>query len=535
MLSFFKKSKGMKAFQDSPLFHFLPNGDIICLCCQHKCVIPPGKLGKCRVRANIDGKPHSPTWGQYTVCIDPVEKKPLYHFLPGSKVYSYGTVGCNFNCQFCQNSSLSMWKLDIEDVAALDNSEGRKLAKHTPEEMVRDALRSGCLSIASTYNEPTVSTEYSYEVFKLAKAKGLKTIYVTNGFESVETLNFIGPYLDAVNIDLKSFREEFYVKVLGGHLKGVCNTIKRCSKMGIHTEVTTLLIPDANDSDEEITDIANFIAGVDKDIPWHVSAYHDDYKFSGRGRTPVSTLERAVEIGKKAGLKYIYMGNVRTPEGRNTFCPKCGNTLINREWFDARPSLKKGTCKCGQVIPGVFVDAVNVKPRVDHVPQELLDEPTTASVALAAGGNTDESTKDGLNFVAYASQGGTSKEFAEKIGQNLGYKVIDFASLDVATLQAAKNAVFAVSTYGRGHPPATSREAWGKISEMTEKLPNLKFAILGCGSSSFEATFVGFAKSVNEKLLSLGGTQVTPLCTRDENEDEDDEKVDQWITQLKFT
>ena len=522
----------MHEFKDSPLFKTLPDNEIQCLCCQHKCVIPPGKLGKCRVRANIDGKPFSPTWGQYTVAIDPVEKKPLYHFLPGSKVYSYGTVGCNFNCQFCQNSSLSMWKLDIEDVSALEETEGRKLRKHTPEEMVREALRNGCLSIASTYNEPTVSSEFSYEVFKLAKANGLKTIYVTNGFESVETLNFLGPYLDAVNIDLKSFREDFYVKVLGGHLKGVCDTIKRCFEMGIHTEVTTLLIPDANDSDEEIADCAKFLASVSKDIPWHVSAYHDDYKFSGRGRTPVSTLQRAVDIGHKMGLNYIYMGNVRTPEGRNTKCPKCGATLVNREWFDAKPNLKKGCCKCGQVVPGLFVDGSNLRPKLNQVPEDLINEPTAASIADSSNQQTAESSSQ--NFVAYASQGGTSEEFARKIGSHLGYEVVNFATLDVNRLKTAKNVVFAVSTYGRGNPPPDSKKTWVALNKLTEPLPNLKFAILGCGSTNFSNTFVGFAKLIENKLLSLNSSEVTPMCTRDEMEDGEDEKVEQWINNLKL-
>lgn len=537
----FKKKTKYVELKDSPLFHPYPNGDIQCLCCQHKCVIQPGKLGKCRVRANIDGKPYSPTWGQYTVAIDPIEKKPLYHFLPGSKVYSYGTVGCNFNCQFCQNSSLSMWKLDIEDVSALDNSEGRKLSKYTPEEMVRGALKNGCLSIASTYNEPTVSTEYSYQVFKLAKKEGLYTIYVTNGFESVETLNYLGPYLDAVNIDLKSFREDFYVKVLGGHLKGVCDTIKRCYAMGIHTEITTLLIPDANDSNEEIQDIVNFLASIDKDIVWHVSAYHDDYKFVGRGRTPVQTLQRAVDIGHKAGLKYIYMGNVRTPDGRNTKCPKCGKTLINREWFDANPTtLKKGRCSCGEAIPGRFIDAANLKPKIDHVPKDLLfDEelnnmglPTSAAAAIASG---DDANNLPENFVVYASKGGTSKNFAEKIAEHLNYNtVINFSSLTVQNLQKAKNVVFVVSTYGRGMPPPNANDAWEKIKEFTGQLPNLKFAVLGCGSSSFSATFAGFAKNIEEKLLSLNCKEIVPLCTRDEMEDDDDEKVEQWIANLSF-
>ena len=349
-------------------------------------------------------------------------------------------------------------------------------------------------------------------------------------------MNYLGPYLDAVNIDLKSYREDFYAKVLGGHLKGVCDTIKRCHAMGIHTEITTLLIPDANDSNEEISDIANFLASIDKNIVWHVSAYHDDYKFVGRGRTPVQTLQRAVDIGHKAGLKYIYMGNVRTSDGRNTKCPKCGKTLINREWFDANPkTLKKGCCSCGEVIPGRFIDASNLSPKIDHVPKELLNDDDIAELGLPTSAAEAISTELPENFVVYASKGGTSKSFAEKIAEHLNYSsVLNFSTLTVNNLQKAKNVVFVVSTYGRGMPPPNANDAWEKIQAFTEKLPNLKFAVLGCGSSSFSATFAGFAKSIEEKLLSLGCKEIVPLCTRDEMEDDDDEKVDQWINDLSF-
>lgn len=341
---------------NSPLFRLKDNGKIQCLCCQHKCIIKSGKLGKCRVRGNIDGKPYFPTWGQYTVSIDPIEKKPLYHFLPGTNVYSYGTVGCNFSCQFCQNSFLSMWKSDTTDISSLKAKDGRLLNRYTPEDIVNEAAESGCYSVASTYNEPTITSEFSYEVFKLAKKRGLHTIYITNGFESIETLNFLNAYLDAVNIDLKSFNEKFYEKVLGGILKGVCETIKRCHSNGIHTEVTTLLIPNENDSNEEISEVANFLSQLDKKMVWHVSAYFDSYKFVGKGKTPIKTLERAVDIGHKAGLEYVYMGNVNAESGMNTICPNCGRTLISRRFYDVDLNgLKNGQCVCGEVIPGLFM------------------------------------------------------------------------------------------------------------------------------------------------------------------------------------
>ncbi|OHS93219.1 flavodoxin family protein [Tritrichomonas foetus] len=523
----------MEVFENSPLFHPMPNGDIQCLCCQHTCVIPPGKLGRCRARGNVNGKPYSPIWGRYTTAVDPVEKKPLYHFLPGSKVYSYGTVGCNFNCQFCQNSSLSMWKLDIEDVKCLKANDVGVLDLYSPEQMVKEAIRTGCKSIASTYNEPTVSSEFSHEVFKLAKSKGLYTIYVTNGFESVETLNYLGPYLDAVNIDLKAFSEDFYVRTLGGHLEGVCKTIKRCHAMGILTEVTTLVIPDANDSDKELTDIANFLASVSKDIVWHISAYHDDYHFQGRGRTPLATLKRAAAIGAKAGLKYVYMGNVSTDEGGLTKCPKCGNKLIQRGWFDATVSrdFVNGRCKCGETIPGVFVGGINLNPKINSVPANLLDEPTGMSIAQSSGDNSSF-PKD---FVVFASKGGTSKMLAEKIGERIGFNnIVDIATLSSEQLHQASRVVFVVSTYGRGMPAPSANEFWTKLSSDSQKLDGLQFAVLGCGSSSFEGTFAAFAKNLEQRLNEMGAKEVIPLCTRDEMEDDDDEKVDGWIGQIKF-
>lgn len=544
----------MEAFENSPLFRSMPNGDIQCLCCQHQCVIPPGKLGRCRARGNIKGKPFSPIWGRYTVAVDPIEKKPLYHFLPGTKVYSYGTVGCNFHCQFCQNSSLSMWKLDIEDVKCIRSSDVGVLEKFTPEEMVECAIRSNCLSIASTYNEPTISTEFSHEVFKIAKSKGLFTVYVTNGFESVETLNYLGPYLDAVNIDLKSFSDDFYIKVLGGRLQGVCNTIKRCYEMGINTEVTTLVIPDANDSDKELTDIANFLSSISPNIVWHISAYHDDYLFKGRGVTPLKTLQRAADIGHKAGLKYVYMGNVSSPDAGITHCPKCGAKLIDRGWFSASISkdFQDGHCKCGEAIPGVFVSGkvsksprfvVNLKDKIDHVPEELTGY--AATNAIANESNND--ANDNEDIILYATKGGTSKDFAELVSQTIGFSnVIDIASLpsnfidDVFVNSNGKRRriVFVVPTYGRGMPPPSAKQFWESLSALDKSKVNnlqLQFAVLGLGSSSFESTFVGFAKNLEAKLIEIGGVEICPLCTRDEmNDEEDDEKVKSWINQIKF-
>ncbi|KAH0794412.1 AmmeMemoRadiSam system radical SAM enzyme [Histomonas meleagridis] len=516
----------MQAFEESPLFKPLPNNEILCLCCQHKCVIPPGKLGHCRARGNVNRKPYSPVWGRYTVHIDPIEKKPLYHFLPGTKVYSYGTVGCNFSCQFCQNSSLSMWKLDIEDVKCLKQNDVGNLRYYTPEDMVKSAIKSGCKSIASTYNEPTISTEFSYQVFKLAKMNNLYTIYVTNGFESVEALNYLAPYLDAVNIDLKSFREPFYQRICGAHLDGVCKTIQRCVSMGIHAEITTLVIPGENDSDSELEDCARFISSIDKNIVWHLSAYHDDYNFHGRGRTPLKTLQKGFEIGKRFGIRYIYLGNVSAPGVRSTKCPKCGKLLIERDHYTANVLMKQGMCKCGEIIPGLFKDANNLPPKIDLVPEHLLDKIEDDNKKLIAQ----------KNVVVYASKNGTSKSFAEKIANQLGFELIDMSVLNVLSLCEMNNVVFCVSTYGRGAPPNSAKKFWNELLSFDGELPNLKFVILGCGSSSFPNTFVGFALALRQKLLELKCIEIMPMYKHDEMSEEEDEiEVNKWMSEIKFT
>ncbi|KAH0793451.1 AmmeMemoRadiSam system radical SAM enzyme [Histomonas meleagridis] len=518
----------MQAFEESPLFKPLPNNEIQCLCCQKYCVIPPGKLGHCRARGNINGKPFSPVWGRYTVQIDPIEKKPLYHFLPGTKVYSYGTVGCNFSCQFCQNSSLSMWKLDIEDVKCLKQNDVGYLDYYTPEEMVSQAIKNGCKSIASTYNEPTISTEFSYQVFKLAKESGLHTVYVTNGFESVETLNYLGPYLDAVNIDLKSFREPFYQRICGAHLEGVCKTIQRCVAMGIHTEVTTLVIPGENDSDSELSDCANFIASIDKNIVWHLSAYHDDYNFHGRGVTPLNTLRRGAQIGRNAGIRFIYIGNVNAPEARLTKCPRCGKKLIDREWFSATVSMSNGRCECGEVIPGLFEDANNLPPKLQFVPENLLDIEDENEVNVNVSDNE-------RGLVVYASKTGTSKDFAEKIAQKLSFEVMDMSQFTVDILSKLRFVVFCVSTYGRGAPPQSAKQFWNQLMSFNGELPNLKFAVFGCGSTSFPKTFVKFAEDLREKLLAMKCIEVIQIYKHDEMaEDEDENEVNGWIEKINF-
>jgi len=512
--------------EDSPLFSRLPNNNLGCLCCAHYCIIPPGKLGKCRARANVNGSPHFPAWGRYTLAVDPVEKKPLYHFLPGTSIFSYGTVGCNFSCQFCQNSSLSMWKLDIEDVGLLKENDVGRLKKVTPEQVVKAAIDNKCLSIASTYNEPTVTTEFSYQVFKLAKEKGLRTVYVTNGYESIECLEYLAPYLDAVNIDLKSFSDDFYLKICGAHLQPVCDTIRRCYAMGIHTEVTTLVIPKNNDSNEELKQTAEFLASVGVDIPWHVSAYHDDYMFEGLGHTPLSTLKRAAEIGKRAGLLYIYIGNAQSPEERITKCPKCGEVLIDRVWFGATIRMKKGCCvKCGERIPGLFSDADHMNEKLIKIPQDLrtsvfVQEPSKMEIPS--------------DVVIYASNGGTAKRYAEMISSILSYPAIDIMSVDLKQMRKCKRIIFVVATYGKGSPPPSAQMFWEMLKdESSDQLKGIKFAVMGCGSSSFPSSFCAFAHSLQERLAELGASSVTDLYERDED-NSDEGGLQSWMNSLNF-
>ena len=276
------------------------NNAVRCLACSHKCFIPEGKVGICGVRKNIKGKLYLLVYGEVVAAnVDPIEKKPLYQFLPGTYVYSIGTVGCNFRCLWCQNYDISQAP-----------RERKIFGKHiTPKQIVDEALRTGCKSIAYTYNEPTIFIEFVKDVAELARKKGLKNILVTNGYFSKETFDYISDLIDAMNIDIKSFSDKTYLKYTGGRLKPVLENIKRVHKKGIHLELTTLIIPGVNDSSQELEKIAKFIASVDKKIPWHISRFFPAYKMMDAKITPIKTLERAYKIGKKY-LKYVYIGNV---------------------------------------------------------------------------------------------------------------------------------------------------------------------------------------------------------------------------------
>jgi len=333
--------------REAMLYEKQDDRKVHCYLCAHQCVIKPGKYGICNVRENQDGTLYTHAYGRVIAAnADPIEKKPLYHFLPGTRSFSIATLGCNFRCGFCQNWQISQ-------------GAGKKVAGRTghelrPEEVVEHARESGCRSIAYTYTEPTIFFEYAYDTARIAKDQGMANVFVSNGFMTEEALDTIAPYLDAINVDLKSFRDEFYRKICHGRLDPVLETIRNLRKRTIWTEVTTLIIPEQNDSDEELNGITEFLASVDPAMPWHISRFHPDYEFDHVARTPLSTMERAYELGKEHGLQYIYLGNVAL-ESNDTLCPRCGKVLISRTGYRISNVLQKGACPdCGEKIAGVF-------------------------------------------------------------------------------------------------------------------------------------------------------------------------------------
>ena len=322
-------------------------GRVQCNLCAHRCLIAESKFGVCSVRQNRGGKLVTLVYGEViSAQVDPIEKKPLFHFLPGTRSFSMATIGCNFRCGFCQN-----WQI---------SQAGKKKASFggqplSPEEAVDLAESQSCRSISYTYTEPTIFFEYAYDTSRLAKAKGMANIFVTNGFMTAEALEEMRGLLDAANVDLKSFREETYQKTCGGRLGPVLESIKLLKKLGVWVEVTTLVVPGLNDSEEELSDIARFLAGVDKDLPWHISRFHPDYQYTDAPPTPVETLRRAYELGKGAGLNYVYIGNVGG-ESEDTACPACGTTLVRRRGFSVSENMvRDSSCpRCGAKIAGTF-------------------------------------------------------------------------------------------------------------------------------------------------------------------------------------
>ncbi|MEJ2099086.1 MAG: AmmeMemoRadiSam system radical SAM enzyme [Desulfobacterales bacterium] len=332
------------------LYEPLEDNKVKCNLCSHRCVIREGRRGLCSVRENQAGRLHTLVYDQVIARhVDPIEKKPLFHFLPGSLSFSIATVGCNFRCKFCQNADIAQMPTDHKGIIMGDTV--------TPQEIVDAAAKAGCRSISYTYTEPTVFFELAYDTAKIAHARGIRNVFVTNGYMTAEALEMINPYLDAANVDLKAFTETYYRDLCGARLKHVQKTLKRMKDYGILVEITTLIVPGLNDDSTELQQLAGFIAGdLGIDTPWHISRFHPTYKLTDRPATPVKTLSRAREIGLQAGLKYVYTGNVPGNTGENTFCPGCGGVVIERWGFQVgNLRMKNGKCsQCGAGIEGVW-------------------------------------------------------------------------------------------------------------------------------------------------------------------------------------
>lgn len=328
----------------------LKNGMIQCLACSHLCRISKNGKGICGVRKNIDGKLQLLVYGRASaVNVDPIEKKPLFHFYPDTPIFSFGTMGCNFKCTFCQNWDISQFPKDHDDQEIIESG-----VKLSPEDIIKQCLESRIPSIAFTYNEPGIFFEYAYDTAKLAKENGINTVYVSNGFENRAALEKIRPYLDAINTDLKAFTDDYYLKICGGRLEPVKENIKWITKNGIWQEITTLIVTNHNNSEDELKRLADFLVNVSPEMPWHISRYFPAYKMTDPA-TPVETLEMAYKIGKEAGLKYVYVGNVRAPGMEDTHCPKCKKKVIERSWYNIKNHLDGNKCPyCGQIIPGRF-------------------------------------------------------------------------------------------------------------------------------------------------------------------------------------
>jgi pyruvate formate lyase activating enzyme len=336
--------------KEAMFYDKVADGKVRCGLCRFRCLISDGQRGICGVRENQGGVLYTLVYGKAIAeHVDPIEKKPLFHFMPGSKSYSIATVGCNFRCLHCQNYSISQVSRTRSSISGADLA---------PEDIVKNALAAGCSSISYTYTEPTIFYEYAYDTAVLASKAGLKNIFVTNGYITPEALAHIRPYLDAANIDLKGFSEKFYREVVHATLKEVLDSILEYKKLGIWIELTTLIIPNHNDSDDEFRAIARFIAEkVGIETPWHVSQFYPTYKLTDQPRTPVATLRRARQIGLDAGLRYVYEGNVPGEGGENTYCPNCKELLIQRYGFYIETNrIAAGKCPhCAFELDGVWL------------------------------------------------------------------------------------------------------------------------------------------------------------------------------------
>ena len=335
--------------KEAMFYEAMPEDRLRCGLCNHRCKIREGRRGICAVRENRGGKLYSLVYGRIVAeHIDPIEKKPLFNFMPGSRVFSIGTVGCNFHCKHCQNFDISQYP----------HEHGGEIIgeKRTPEGIVTAAKDTGCESIAYTYNEPTVFYEFAYDTAVLAQKEGIKNIFVSNGYMSSEAARHISSYLDAINVDLKTFSDKSYKEVCGAGLEPVLETIRLMKALDVWVEVTTLIIPGLNDGDQELRDIALFVKEIGHEVPWHVTQFYPAYKYLDRPPTPVATLRRAREIGLEEGLRYVYEGNVPGEGGENTYCYACGAILIERYGLRLlRNRLEDGKCpECGARMDGFF-------------------------------------------------------------------------------------------------------------------------------------------------------------------------------------
>ena len=335
-------------YREAMLYEPLEDNAVHCFLCNHHCRIPDGEKGFCAVRENVGGRLNTLAYGKVVAAnSDPIEKKPLYHFLPGTLTFSIATMGCNFHCGFCQN-----WQ-----ISQIEDGGGSELPGHplSAEQVVLEARKADCRSIAYTYTEPTIFFEYAYDSARLAKDAGLFNVFVTNGFMTDRALDTISPYLDACNVDLKSFSSEFYKTACQGRLKPVLNSIRRMKELGIWVEITTLIIPGQNDGDQELQSIAGFIADVSPEIPWHISRFHPGYQYGDVFPTPAETLRKAYRTGREAGLHFVYIGNLPGEE-KDTLCPACQTGLIHRRGFSTSENrISDSRCPdCGAVIPGLF-------------------------------------------------------------------------------------------------------------------------------------------------------------------------------------
>lgn len=334
--------------KEAMLYEKIGDKKVQCNLCAHRCKINEGKKGICLVRENRDGTLYTLVYGRtISQHVDPIEKKPLFNFYPGTTAYSIATVGCNFKCQFCQNWEISQMVRDEHLIMGNEAS---------PESIVENAKKYGSKSIAYTYTEPTIFFEYAYDTAKLAHEVDIKNVFVTNGYMTEEAIKKIEPYLDAANVDLKSFSDDFYRKLCGAKLQPVLDALKLMKKLGIWVEVTTLIIPTLNDSSEELREIAKFIVNeLGEGTPWHISRFYPAYNLTDKPPTPIETIHKAREIGLNEGLKYVYEGNVPGSTGENTYCPNCKNLIIERLGYQIiNKATKDGKCPyCESRIYGI--------------------------------------------------------------------------------------------------------------------------------------------------------------------------------------